>query len=320
MWNSKIVRTLRQSQLRQVPAEGIQSHRAARSPQARRLRKGERPGAVYTMDISPSGNAPRKISDLALSPCPDCIHGHEQGRSAARRPSSAPLRRSRNCRRWPTSAATSPTRYPCFPGIAYFQGEEVGAFVAADTEAIADEALRLIEVEWEERPFVLDAEEGLKPGAPLVNPETYPGGNHYNEGFLDVEQHGDVVKGICRSRQDRRVRMQAAASHLDRAGTPMRRLQMERRKPGNLGQAAASLYQQAGPLFLVRRIPMNRIQVHCPTRVRALEDGARCPGTWEGTTAPASWPRERDGPSNGPSPAERTFTAARWMKVSTGTG
>lgn len=54
---------------------------------------------------------------------------------------------------------------------AYFQGQQLGAVVAADTEDIANEALRLIEVEWEVRPFVLEAEEALKPGAPLVRPE-----------------------------------------------------------------------------------------------------------------------------------------------------
>ena len=90
-----------------------------------------------------------------------------------------------------------PNAIPVLPGIAYFQGEEVGAVVAADTEAIADEALKLIKVDWEERPFVLDAEEGLKPEAPLVNPEIYPGGNHYNEGFLDVEQHGNITRGFA---------------------------------------------------------------------------------------------------------------------------
>ena len=69
-----------------------------------------------------------------------------------------------------------PNAIPVLPKVAYFQGEEVGAVVAADTESIADEALRLIEVEWEERPFVLDAEEALKQNAPLANPEMYSQG------------------------------------------------------------------------------------------------------------------------------------------------
>jgi xanthine dehydrogenase molybdenum-binding subunit len=49
--------------------------------------------------------------------------------------------------------------------------DEVGAVVAAESEEIAEEALRLINVEWEVLPFVLDPLEAMKPGAPLVHPE-----------------------------------------------------------------------------------------------------------------------------------------------------
>ena len=49
--------------------------------------------------------------------------------------------------------------------------DEVGAVVAAESEEIADEAIRLIDVEWEVLPFVLDPIEAMKPGAPLVHPE-----------------------------------------------------------------------------------------------------------------------------------------------------
>ena len=51
-----------------------------------------------------------------------------------------------------------PNLVTVLPRFAYFQGEEIGAMIAADTESIAEEALKLIEVEWEERPFVLDEE------------------------------------------------------------------------------------------------------------------------------------------------------------------
>jgi CO/xanthine dehydrogenase Mo-binding subunit len=54
---------------------------------------------------------------------------------------------------------------------AYFQGQPLGAVVVADTEDIAAEALRLIDVDWQERPFVLDQEEALKPGAALARPQ-----------------------------------------------------------------------------------------------------------------------------------------------------
>jgi CO/xanthine dehydrogenase Mo-binding subunit len=85
---------------------------------------------------------------------------------------------------------------PVLPGIAHFQGQEVGAIVAADSEAIAERALKLIDVEWEERPFVLDAEQAAQPDAPLADPERYPDGNIYNQG-IDVQEHGDVEKGFA---------------------------------------------------------------------------------------------------------------------------
>ncbi len=49
--------------------------------------------------------------------------------------------------------------------------DEVGAVVAAESEEIAGEALKLIDVEWEVLPFVLDPMEAMKPGAPVIHPE-----------------------------------------------------------------------------------------------------------------------------------------------------
>jgi xanthine dehydrogenase molybdenum-binding subunit len=54
---------------------------------------------------------------------------------------------------------------------AVWVGDEVGAVVAAETEQIAEEAIRLLEVDWEVLPFVLDPIEAMKPGAPLLHPE-----------------------------------------------------------------------------------------------------------------------------------------------------
>jgi xanthine dehydrogenase molybdenum-binding subunit len=54
-------------------------------------------------------------------------------------------------------------------------GDEAGVVVAADSERIADQALRSIDVEWEVLPFVLDPIEAMKPGAPVVHPEIAPG-------------------------------------------------------------------------------------------------------------------------------------------------
>lgn len=83
-------------------------------------------------------------------------------------------------------------------GIASFEGQHMGAVVAADTEDIAEEALKQIKVEWEIRPFVLDQEEALKPGAPVVHPESMEDnlsivGPHPAPEVFDF---GDVDKGF----------------------------------------------------------------------------------------------------------------------------
>ena len=46
-------------------------------------------------------------------------------------------------------------------------GQEVAAVIATDPD-IAEEALALIDVEYEELPFVIDPDEAMEPGAPLV--------------------------------------------------------------------------------------------------------------------------------------------------------
>lgn len=73
-------------------------------------------------------------------------------------------------------------------------GDEV-ACVVANTEKIAEDALQLIEVEYEELPFVTDAEDAMKPDAPKVlesgnilrgKPDTYSRGN-IEEGFKEAD-------------------------------------------------------------------------------------------------------------------------------------
>lgn len=56
-------------------------------------------------------------------------------------------------------------------GTAKYRGEAVAA-VAAETPEIADEAVELIEVEYEQLPAVTNAVEGMKPDAPLIQART----------------------------------------------------------------------------------------------------------------------------------------------------
>ncbi|MBN1370155.1 MAG: xanthine dehydrogenase family protein molybdopterin-binding subunit [Dehalococcoidaceae bacterium] len=62
---------------------------------------------------------------------------------------------------------TIPTFY--LGNRAYYYGQTVGAIVVADTEQIADEAVKLLDVEWEELSFILDEVEAAQPGATLVD-------------------------------------------------------------------------------------------------------------------------------------------------------
>jgi len=81
-----------------------------------------------------------------------------------------------------------------------YAGDEV-AMVAAETQEIAGEALKLIEVEYEVLPAVFDAEEAMQPDAPLVHPEHGSNVHHgvpgcSPEGWLSVNI-GDVDKGFA---------------------------------------------------------------------------------------------------------------------------
>jgi CO/xanthine dehydrogenase Mo-binding subunit len=66
-----------------------------------------------------------------------------------------------------------------------FIGDEVAA-VAAESEEVADDALRLIQVDYDPLPFVTEIEQALRPDAPRVRQNPEP----------DVYQRGDVETGF----------------------------------------------------------------------------------------------------------------------------
>lgn len=51
------------------------------------------------------------------------------------------------------------------------EGDEIGACVAAESEELCDEALKLIEIEWEVLPHLLDPRKALLADAPILHPE-----------------------------------------------------------------------------------------------------------------------------------------------------
>ena len=85
-----------------------------------------------------------------------------------------------------------------------FIGDRVAA-VAADSADVADEAARLVEVEYEELPAVLDTRAALADDAPVLHPDAagyaYLGGSraarpHPNVQGYGVHEHGDVAAGF----------------------------------------------------------------------------------------------------------------------------
>jgi len=82
----------------------------------------------------------------------------------------------------PYSLATDTARYT---------GEEIAA-VAADDELAAEEALRLVRVEYEELPAVTDPVEAMKPGAPRIHADAED-----NVQYRGATEYGDVEKGFA---------------------------------------------------------------------------------------------------------------------------
>jgi xanthine dehydrogenase YagR molybdenum-binding subunit len=74
--------------------------------------------------------------------------------------------------------------------VVIFAGEEVAA-VAAESEAVAEDALRLIDVKYRRLPHVVNHEEAIKPGAPIVHK-----GMKDNIRRQDPQVRGDVEQGF----------------------------------------------------------------------------------------------------------------------------
>lgn len=86
------------------------------------------------------------------------------------------------------------TPYYILGDTAHWQNEAVGAAVCAEREEIAEEALELIDVQWEELPFVLEHEDALEASAPIACPEVSPDTNLMKE---EEVVRGDIKKGFA---------------------------------------------------------------------------------------------------------------------------
>lgn len=94
----------------------------------------------------------------------------------------------------------SPTYYPVLDQVILtdhprYVGDEIAA-VAAENEKIAEEAIRLIKVKFEQLPAVFDPLESLKDGAPVLHPEV---SDCNTPGGVYTINMGDIEKGLRES-------------------------------------------------------------------------------------------------------------------------
>jgi CO/xanthine dehydrogenase Mo-binding subunit len=91
--------------------------------------------------------------------------------------------------------ATTKHRRYMFTNPVRFVGQPVAAVAAVDRH-VAEEALQLIEIDYEELPFVLDVEEALEPGAPPIWPEGNLALNRQNQPIPSGGTSGDPEAGF----------------------------------------------------------------------------------------------------------------------------
>lgn len=88
-----------------------------------------------------------------------------------------------------------------------FIGDEVAAVAAID-EDIAEEAIDLIEVEYEELPAVFDMEEAIQPGAPLVHDDV-----PNNIRLTYANERGSVERGFSEADEIVELELKTQSSH-----------------------------------------------------------------------------------------------------------
>ena len=97
--------------------------------------------------------------------------------------------------------------YPLAPDRVRYIGDDVAAVAAID-EDIAEEALNLIKVEYEELPAVFDPEEAIKPGAPQLHDHA-----EGNICWKTLLKHGNIEKGFRESDYIREDRYKTVTVH-----------------------------------------------------------------------------------------------------------
>jgi xanthine dehydrogenase YagR molybdenum-binding subunit len=142
--------------------------------------------ALYTFDVQLPGMLYGKI---LRSPHPHAKIKHIDTRRAEKLPGVRAVLSHKNTPKIPFRQGQT----FAFDEIVRYVGDEV-ACVVADEEEICQDALELVDVEYEVLPFVIDPEEALRPDAPKVQPS----GNLLN-GKPDLYQRGDLQMGLAQA-------------------------------------------------------------------------------------------------------------------------
>jgi 4-hydroxybenzoyl-CoA reductase alpha subunit len=152
-------------------------------------------------------------------------------------------------------------QYPLAKDRVRYIGEEVAA-VAANDPYVAEEALNLIEVDYEPLPAVFDPEEAMRPGAPEIHP-TDP---RTNEPFPNIAgktetRWGDIEKGFSESDYVREDRFE---SHLRTHGYLEPQATVASYEGGKLNVWTSSQgpFIKRAKLAQTLRLPFSRVRVH----------------------------------------------------------
>ena len=139
-----------------------------------------------------------------------------------------------------------------------FAGDEVAA-VAAEDEGVAEQAMELIKVEYRVLPFVTDAEDALRPGAPRIHPE----GNLYGgepitlergsveEGFKEADL---VLEGTYRVASHSAAPLEPRAALADWEGDSL-----------TVWKTSRGIHQDRGILAQALSLPLEKVRVVGPT-------------------------------------------------------
>ena len=151
----------------------------------------------------------------------------------------------------------------------------VGVAVCAETEQIAVEALKLVEIEWQELPFILDAEEALKADAYVLAPGAQ---SNKLEDDRELIEQGDVEKGF--EEADEIIEFTARRDAHLWAGAELPCV-VARWNGDRLEMWVHEQQPYLGKLILSEQldIPMNKIHTHSP--YQGCSFGERCnPPNW----------------------------------------